>query len=295
MAQISVELLIGLAGISTFLVGFMSVRLSNSTDAARARSDLLMVRISDDARQQNLLPLPSDIKRLRIGASHSSNRVYLVASTIVLVALVNLVLSTVIAWPNLFGKHLVSGVIVTQVVHLSIILLGFLDATIQSRELSSLLRGGIASDFHKLESVLAELATDRVGKPHDSELIDTARGLCVQINGIVPDWCWVTLIQADLDVSSRTTTSKDQSASDEVRPALVRIRDLAVVTKNRDANSLLAWLWSVLLISEGHDSALISNNEVKRANKVRNQGILNEMAVRRYETARDNPQVSKNT
>jgi hypothetical protein len=280
---------IGLTGISTFLIGFMSVKLDSNVAAARSRSDALLARLANEARDANLLPLPADMRRLARGLQSSTRGADLIAVLTVLISVCNLALSASLAHPHLVGSNINREVLGVHLVHLLIILLGLIHALIQTRSLTALVQGGPAADYLRLELSL-ETIVDNESLKSQSETrqpINEARELCRELMSTFPGWCWIDLIYADLSARSDADFHSGKEFLEDLRPSLIRLRDISSASKEGDVFSLLAWTWCVTLLNPSSAGGLISRVEEDQLSRLNGAGVLRDLVLSRYNSLRE--------
>lgn len=287
MLSVDASTLIQLSGISAFLVGFMSVRLHGNVAAARTRADLMLARIAEDARHSDLLPLPTDMRRQSQDLQGGKVGVDFVATATVTVALLNFAVSSWLVWPQLLGDPSSFGLVAIQAVHLLIIVLGLFDAAIQIRELARFVRGGVAVDYEKLEMLLQQYLDCHPDAPsiECEGLTQQILNALQRVSTVIPGWCWIDLIEADLKSglkSSRADLSSDGLGAD-LHPALERVRNLAGLKKATDDFSLLAWMWATALLSARATFGIVTERDLARAKRMTSGGVLRDLALRRYE------------
>ena len=288
---LSLEVALGILAITTFLVGFSTVRLQASLQEWRERGDRVVDRLLDQNNNDDLLPLPSTLHT--ITSSSKSLKMDFITwlsfiATIISAVVFVLVLgelqdeatpseSTLLAW--LFGLAFI------------IVVAGLLDIVIVKQKARKETQQTPARLFACLETSL--LAWARGAEQNFFTSGRIAR-LCSEFEELIPDWCWMCLIRYDLqpfhdaspDLKSRTPFSSDgrnvvvlptwlvrlstfqfRSPSHTLnqgfkpvllRPAVERIQRLAKDDLD-DWYSLIAFVWSAALL-ENTSATLISES-----------------------------------
>lgn len=192
---LSFEVLLGILAITTFLVGFSTVRLQASLQEWRERGERVVDRLLDQNNNDDLLPLPSTLHTL--GGSSKKLKV----DSITWISLSATVLSAVLCF--LVAGHLsdtATGVEYTLLTWLSflvslILFAGFIDIAVVKSKARAESRHSPARIFAHLEIEL--LAWSR-GAEQNYFRSGKIANLCAEFEELIPDWCWMTLIRYDL-------------------------------------------------------------------------------------------------
>ncbi|MFM8968778.1 MAG: hypothetical protein ACKOI3_00720 [Actinomycetota bacterium] len=192
---LSLEVALGILAITTFLVGFSTVRLQASLQEWRERGDRVVDRLLDQNNNDDLLPLPSTLHTIT-GSSKSLKIDFItwlsLIATVISASVFVLVLgelqdeatpseSTLLAW--LFGLAFI------------IVVAGLLDIVIVKQKARKEAQQTPARMFARLETSL--LAWARGAEQNFFASGRVAR-LCSEFEELIPDWCWMSLIRYDL-------------------------------------------------------------------------------------------------
>jgi len=292
--RLSFEVALGILAITTFLVGFSTVRLQASLQEWRERGERVVDRLLDQNNNDDLLPLPSTLHTVT-GSSKSLNIDFItwlsLIATVVSAGLFIIVLgelqnratsteSTLITW--LFGLALI------------IVIAGLCDIVVVKYKARKESRQTPARVFARLETSL--LAWSR-GAEQNYFTSGRIAKHCSEFEEMIPDWCWMRLIRYDLqrfhdespDSNSRTAFSSDgrdvvvlptwfvrlgtfqfRSAKQSLnqgfnpvllRPAVVRIQRLAKDDLD-DWYSLIAFVWSSALLEKSSAASISESHRI---------------------------------
>ena len=292
--RLSFEVALGILAITTFLVGFSTVRLQASLQEWRERGERVVDRLLDQNNNDDLLPLPSTLHTVT-GSSKSLNIDFItwlsLIATVVSAGLFIIVLgelqnqatsteSTLITW--LFGLAFI------------IVIAGLCDIVVVKYKARKESRQTPARVFARLEKSL--LAWSR-GAEQNYFTSGRIAKHCSEFEEMIPDWCWMSLIRYDLqrfhdespDSNSRTAFSSDgrdvvvlptwfvrlgtfqfRSAKQSLnqgfnpvllRPAVVRIQRLAKDDLD-DWYSLIAFVWSSALLEKSSAASISESHRI---------------------------------
>jgi len=292
--RLSFEVALGILAITTFLVGFSTVRLQASLQEWRERGERVVDRLLDQNNNDDLLPLPSTLHTIT-GSSKSLNIDFItwlsLIATVVSAGLFIIVLgelqnratsteSTLITW--LFGLAFI------------IVIAGLCDIMVVKYKARKESRQTPARVFAQLETSL--LAWSRGAEQNYFSSGRIAKH-CSEFEEMIPDWCWMRLIRYDLqrfhdespDSNSRTAFSSDgrdvvvlptwfvrlgtfQFRSEKqslnqgfnpvlLRPAVERIQRLAKDELD-DWYSLIAFVWSSALLEKSSAASISESHRI---------------------------------
>jgi len=292
--RLSFEVALGILAITTFLVGFSTVRLQASLQEWRERGERVVDRLLDQNNNDDLLPLPSTLHTIT-GSSKSLNIDFItwlsLIATVVSAGLFIIVLgelqnqatsteSTLITW--LFGLAFI------------IVIAGLCDIMVVKYKARKESRQTPARVFARLETSL--LAWSR-GAEQNYFTSGRIAKHCSEFEEMIPDWCWMRLIRYDLqrfhdespDSNSRTAFSSDgrdvvvlptwfvrlgtfQFRSEKqslnqgfnpvlLRPAVERIQRLAKDDLD-DWYSLIAFVWTSALLERSSAASISESHRI---------------------------------
>ena len=244
--EMDFEEILGIVAITTFLVGFSSVRLQSMLeerkDGVARRIDRILVQNAG----QDLLPLPTSLTQfdqpeesdfidrtslLTIGLTWLT---FLISFLLIGVHQANSVNSSVPFW-------LVQGV------HLGIVLIGSFSPSFVSWQFKQHLA---EQPFHCYEKMM-----DEILEYLDSEGAATVKKETLQnFDFSVPEWCWLTLINSSLFPEDKHLFI----------PQLERLEDHAYLQKDADDYSLIAFVWSAYLLYGVTASQIVKFKDLER-------------------------------
>ena len=200
--ELSLEELIGLVALTTFLVGFSQLRLqSRLEDIRSSRSRILDRVLEQNSNQGDLLPLPSG---LIAGLSDQEEDRSLVDRTTRVthrLAVVTFVLSTLL-WLYDFERNLPLRLefALVQVIHLVVVILGFVNSDSVKETAQTEKSESPFSLYQELESELQKQLNDG-GYNSEEGRLKLERDLD-RLEAKLPDWVWSTLLRCTLNLEA---------------------------------------------------------------------------------------------
>ena len=290
------ETLLGIIAVTTFLVGFSTVRLQASLQEWRERGERVINRLLEQNAGEDLLPLPTTLRSLS-GTTKSLKIDFitwltLVASAISLAAFA-LLSSELQDRASSFERTLLGYL---NALTFIIFFVGVVDAVLVK---SKSRREGTKTPsrvFARLEQNLRDWSR----APRETNYLTSGAitNRCQEFEALIPDWCWITLIRYDLaqywdthherseEVGQwrkvpfsangidiillplwliRLVTFQFRTPALELKtgldsafllPAVQRLRNLSHATKATDSHSLIAWVWTSFLTIGDREGAL---------------------------------------
>lgn len=262
--------LLGMVAITTFLVGFSTVRVQASLSEWRGEGARILDRLLEQNSGDDLLPIPTTLQQLT-GTRQLGLRLDGVTWLTAGITLISLASSTVIYRDQLFTSTDNRSAQQIQAVHLLIVALGVMDVArvryVKVREL----RRSAASRYDELRQ--AAIAWLHEGSStNEKVLLQTCDG----IDGLIPGWCWLTLIRFEV----LDSTGKD---TESLRQSVARVEHLASAMQAVDDYSKVAYVWSNYLLDPTKASQLITLSDIKHVCKfyerLANSGNVDIMAA----------------
>ena len=256
---LEVNELLGVVAITTFLLGFASVRLQSKLEDSRSAVARQVDRVLEQNANEDLLPFPTSFSRYAVSEDFKPWDT-LTVSTVALTVFIFLFTS--------IGK--VSGddwfqLLVIQLVHLVIVIIGLIGPSLAKKQFKKYIE---AQPFHRYENLENSLVCF-LKKEHDLALkfdlikpraveesrrkvLNTAKNLASSI----PEWCWLDLVRGSL---------KDPNYRKENKSHFQRLHKLASKTKEDDDYSLIAFVWSAYLLGPEDDyHVLVKNSDLEQ-------------------------------
>ena len=310
---LSLEQLVGIVTISTFLVGFSTVRQQTRLEDHRARVALLTDRVIEQNNAADLLPLPSGMVEHRLDDGFTTSdpvtqfterlSVITLLATSALIALQiapRANIESIDTLATFAGSHL--GHLLVQLIHVGIVYLGFRSRwTVQKTADEEASKSAFAA-YAQLEEALEEwlMYGSREASVPQAQRVSEC---CDNLDAALPEWVWLHLIRCSLridvlgvsrlsEVGPSSQFGPTDIALDAAQINLDRIFDLAQKSRDADPYSQLAYVWAAYLrdasgLDNASERVRITNIEkvagfLKRsiAKGHRTGTILSQMALR---------------
>ena len=258
--------LLGVVAITTFLLGFASVRLQSKLEDSRSAVARQVDRVLEQNANEDLLPFPTSFSRYAVSEDFKPWDT-LTVSTVALTVFIFFsstgffVLSIIAPGPDEKWFQL----LVIQLVHLVIVIIGLIGPSLAKKQFKKYIE---AQPFHRYENLENSLVCF-LKKEHDLALkfdlikpraveesrrkvLKTAKNLASSI----PEWCWLDLVRGSL---------KDPNYRKENKSHFQRLHKLASKTKEDDDYSLIAFVWSAYLLGPEDDyHVLVKNSDLEQ-------------------------------
>ncbi len=254
--RLELEVLVALVALTTFLIGFSTVRLQTRLEEQVADNARRTERIIEENYRADMLPLPSELQRLR-PPDVFDVRDRLTKATEYL-SMFNLALSGLLVffhWQFYEGlpeterdlRYSYIGYVLILVLHLFIVALGRFASFNTTRQASKEWESSVSNRYMNLQFSLARWL-ERLNNPAETPnaklqkeenlLVHSRKviGECNHLEQVMPSWPWLTLVRA---------SAEDEDHCDI--PSLKRVHNLAAADKDRDDFSLIAYVWSAYL------------------------------------------------
>ena len=259
--------LLGVVSITTFLLGFASVRLQSKLEDSRSAVARQVDRVLEQNANQDLLPFPTSFSRYAVDEDFKPWDI-LTVSTIALTVFIFLASSGKISGDDWFQ------LLVLQLVHLVIVIIGSIGPYLAKKQFKKYEE---TQPFHLYENLEKSLV-NFLEKEHDlgrQQVLVAANKLASSI----PEWCWLDLVRGSLG---------DLDYRKEHKSHFQRLHRLASKTKEDDDYSLIAFVWSAYLLGPADDKhRLVKNSDLeqimrfsKAKKKIRKPDAYAEMVLR---------------
>lgn len=243
------EEILGIVAITTFLVGFSSVRLQSMLEERKDGVARRIDRILEQNAGQDLLPLPTSLTQFeQPEESDFIDRTSLLT--------IGLIWFTFLISFLLIGVHQANSVDssvpfwLVQGVHLGIVLIGSLSPSFVSWQFKQHLA---KQPFHCYRKMM-----DEILEHLDSEGAATVKKETLQnFDFSVPEWCWLTLINSSFFPENKHLFI----------PPLERLEDHAYPQKDADDYSLIAFVWSAYLLHGVAASQIVKFKDLEQIMK----------------------------
>lgn len=246
-ARLSIEELLGLTALSTFLVGFANLRLQSQLNDWRASEARLTDRLLSENDQENLLPIPTSLRMSNLGKEFKIGVVPWYSLFLAIFFFSLSVFFSLDGWSTADGFVWSSwrdlslpdnaNYLAIHCLHLAILVLLLIEILITKSRAKSDEKRSIGNLFGSLERAI-EAWRRSPTKDNQQKLIESCNDLSAQL----PGWSWLTLIYFHLNPI-------DFNRKQEV----LRLRSLACRPEvTFDTYSQIALVWSTYLIEFSH-------------------------------------------
>lgn len=249
-----IQELLGIVAVSTFLVGFSTVRVQTSLQEWRQEGVRILDRLLEQNSGDDLLPVPTTIERL-VGTQQSKLKLDSITWLTVFITFLTLLTSLIVFAEEVFGPTASRTVQQIQIIHLSIFILGLLDITrvrlVKKRELNQ----STVSRYRRLETAIFQWLREQ--SPVNQKKV---LSLCDELDSLIPDWCWLSLIRFEV-------LQWSDNPIEYLRQSARRIELLAKRSKDVDDYSRLAYVWSNYLLEPVKASQVVTLSDIKHVCK----------------------------
>ena len=229
----SLEELLGILAVTTFLLGFASVRLQSALEESRRATAVHVDRVLEQNANQDLLPFPTSFSQYKSLDGAFVPWDITTISTLGLTWIIFL-MSTAFVFSAPSNNHLVS----VQLIHLAIVLIGSFGPNIAKQQFSRHQQSMPFARYVAMEKLLLDFL-DPCCNDSESKKKELLKAV-EHLDQSLPEWCWIDLIRASLEKESVTL----------LRPQLKRLNRVASQAKDDDDYSLIAFVWSSYLLME---------------------------------------------
>jgi len=274
--------LLGLVAVTTFLVGFSTVRLQSSLQEWRELNSRVVDRLLEQNAGQDLLPVPITLRHLG-GSPNYQFRVDEVTWLCFFVSLTTFGISIALSFDELQNVTSWSQFHLIQIIHVMIFAVGLVDLLCVKRLGKTELALLPSELYRSLESSVEQWlkAPDEKKQSARTDVVEA----CDNIEKLIPGWCWLSLIREEVN-----KTHLDSSQSE--RQNVMRIRALAkrtMASDDFDLYSVIGFVWSSYLLDDSKASKVVRleqlrsisefNQELLKDPKSRDSGMGDLMSV----------------
>ena len=266
--------LLGLVAVTTFLVGFSTVRLQSSLQEWRGLTSRVVDRLLEQNAGQDLLPVPITLRHL---GSSSDYEFYVDEVTWLsfFASLATVGISIALSFDELQNVTNWSQFHLIQIIHVIIFAIGLVDLLCVKRLSKSELAQSPSAVYRRLESSVEQWLKAPDNTAEKSSARTDVEEACRDIDNLIPGWCWLSLIREEVDL-----THKDGSQSE--RQNVSRIRALAkrtVASDDSDLYSVIGFVWSSYLLDGSKGSEVVRLEQLESISKF-NQELLKDQNSR---------------
>lgn len=252
--EMDFEDILGIVAISTFLVGFSSVRLQSILEERKDGVARRIDRILEQNAGQDLLPLPTSLTQFKEGSEFETDK----ASSLTIV----LTWATFFISSLLIGVHQVNSEVSSipfwfvQGIHLCIVLIGTFSPYLVSRQFKQHLE---TQPFYCYKKMMEEIkrGLDEPSSDDKPSNFKATKEALEKFDDSVPEWCWLTLINSSLFPDDKHLFIAQ----------LERLEDHAYLQKDADDYSLIAFVWSAYLLHGVSASQIVKFKDLERIMK----------------------------
>lgn len=255
--SLSLEGLAGIISITTFLVGFSTIRLQTKLEEWRAETSRVVDRLLEQNAGDDLLPLPGSTMHFKstLNMFDPSDEMWKWTAW---ATWTNFGASTVflgIYWvrEEFSSSHLT--LLILQGIHLIVVILGARAPRAVSNKATKERSRQPGAIYQKLAWTLETWhRKSNKGPGKNDQAAKNVIEQCNLLNDVLPDWPWLHLLRATVDPKQFRESSK---------PQIQRIREIASRNRDIDDYSLVAYVWATYLIDA--DAALyVKHRELQR-------------------------------
>jgi len=251
--------LLGLVAVSTFLVGFSTVRLQSSLQEWRGMNNRVVDRLLEQNAGQDLLPVPITLEHLG-GSPNHELKIDEVTWMCFFISLITLWIS-ILRSPNVTSWDVStwSQFHLIQIIHVMICAVGLVDMVAVAVTRWKDLAQSPSALYLRLELTIEQW----LKAPDNTEEKSSARRhveeACRDIDNLIPGWCWLSLIREEVNL-----THEDGIHSH--RENVSRVRALAkrtMASNDSDQYSMIGFVWSSYLLDGAKASEAVRLRDIQ--------------------------------
>jgi len=235
--RLDLEELVAIVALTTFLVGFSTVRLQTRLEEHRAGVSRHTDRVLEQNNRADMLPLPSEMRELRSEERFDARDGLAVATECF--SIFNFFLSLLLVlfhWrfyedlpqDDRDPQYSYIGYVLILAFHLFVVALGIFASFSTNRQVKREEEQSVFNRYVEFERSLERWLKN----PDDSGEL---KSNCDRLDEVMPGWTWLTLVRAAMKDDRCDTSS------------LKRIHNLASREKHHDDYSRIAYVWSAYL------------------------------------------------
>lgn len=236
--RLDLEELVAIVALTTFLVGFSTVRLQTRLEEFRAGVARHTDRVLEQNNRADMLPLPSEMRELKRADRFNARDNLAVATECF--SIFNFLLSCLLVFfhwrffedlpqDDRDPRYSYVGYVLILAFHLFVVALGSFASFSTNRQAQQEEEESVFRRYSEFEESLEKW----LKKPDDS--LEELKRRCDRLDEALPSWTWLTLVHAAMKDDRCDTSS------------LKRIHNFAAREKHHDDYSLIAYVWSAYL------------------------------------------------
>jgi hypothetical protein len=236
--KMDLEDILGFVAITTFLVGFSSVRLQSILEELKDGEARKIDRVLEQNAGKDLLPLPTSLEQMEMTQNFSPDKTTIFT---ILLTWLNFVIASVLIGVHQANSDLSSKPFwFVQIVHFFIVLIGTFGPKFAKTQFSEYKK---KQPFECYAEMIDEIKKWLKDEKHRDTLLQKVE----DFDASIPEWSWLTLIRCSLVPAEKSN------------PQLKRIYDLVEPQKDADDYSLIAFVWSAYLLDDGKLNSIARN------------------------------------
>ena len=230
---LDLEELLGIVSITTFLLGFTSVRLQSTLEEHQSFYSRQVERVLEQNSNQDLLPFPSSFQQ------HKGPRDFqpwdtVTRATVILTWFLLAISTVFILWHQKKSAEAATQFWWLQLIHLVIVLIGSTGPYWARRQFEGFVSAQPFPRVEKLQERLDQFLNPAGTVVSNQDVLKAVD----ELDETIPEWCWLELIRCSL--SNEEKNYKQQY--------LKRLHKIATPAKDVDEYSLIASVWSAYLV-----------------------------------------------
>lgn len=231
--DLDLEDLLGIVSITTFLLGFTSVRLQSTLEEHKLIYSRQVERVLEQNSNQDLLPFPSSFQQHK-GTQEIKTWDTVTKATVILTLFLLAISTLFVLRRQELGDQGSTQFWWLQFIHVAIVLIGSSGPYLAKGQFERFMSAQPFPRYQQLREAL-----DRFLDPANPS--STSEELLKAVNDLdesIPEWCWLELIRSSLSIEEK---NKKQQY-------LKRLHKMASPAKEVEEYSLIAFVWSAYLV-----------------------------------------------
>lgn len=249
--QFDLEELLGIIAITTFLLGFSSVRLQSRLEDARTSIARRIESILAQNANQDLLPFPTSFIQYD---QKQTNKFWDIVtfSTVVLTWIAFFISCLFIFLHQKVSATSSTQFYLLQLIHLIIVIMGTCGPFLAEKTFGDYTKRQPFYLYDLLQKALWEFLEEREDTRRKEDLGKEVLASVKNLEESIPEWCWLELIRGSLDDPMKN------------KPQLQRLHTMAAKNKDNDDFSLIAFVWSAYLLQPADDYRSVKQDDLKQ-------------------------------
>ena len=263
--ELSLEELLGIVAVTTFLVGFSSVRLQSNLEYWKESASRLINRVLEQNANDDLLPLPTNFNQYKTDKEKFEPRDKAAQMTSVL-TWSNFGISSYLIYMDWRYGGQIAALVLIQIIHLLIVLTSSFEPYFAERTSEKYTNRQPFERYEELSKALIDhFITDEKNIKKIAKTKESVINTVERLDESLPSWCWLYLIRCHI---------YPELAKTLYGPQLQRLRELAKKSKHFDDFSHIVFVWSTYLLEDDKASLLIRYMDIQRIMKFSNETVI---------------------